>query len=331
VWKRLFRTSIYESILPMASRRMGWLETLGSLIAKGSEDVHRGGVLKVSAKERAKRSAAREFRRRFVMAEQLELRALMAADLGLDLQTCDPSESVQIGAMVAGTSQNDAVLAKAQAAIAQADEFLRNHVVSGRFEPLASSVFAIGQNPVALAELSSLVSDIRSGDFSVDIAVRTASELQGKRAAYTSSDPSGLEKIYLNGDWLASNPSQNQLLEVVLEEVGHAIDYRLNGPFDTVGDEGYVFAQLALQTGKDVSLAQTQDDHFIATIDGSSVLAEASSGSIVQQSFVPLREQDVYNSLRAINSSVGSTIWSIVSITATSDGTTVYYDHWEDG
>jgi len=106
-------------------------------------------------------------------------------------------------------------------------------VVSGRFEPLASSVFAIGQNPVALAELSSLVSDIRSGDFSVDVAVRTASELQGKRAAYTSSDPSGLEQIYLNGDWLASNPSQNQVLEVVLEEVGHAIDYRLNGPFDT--------------------------------------------------------------------------------------------------
>ena len=331
VWKRLFRTSIYESILPMASRRMGWLETLGSLIAKGSEDLHRGGVLKISAKERAKRSAAREFRRRFVMAEQLELRALMAADLGLDLQTCDPSESVQIGAMVAGTSQNDAVLAKAQTAIAQADEFLRNIVVSGRFEPLASSVFAIGQNPVALAELSSLVSDIRSGDFSVDVSVRTASELQGKRAAYTSSDPSGLEKIYLNGDWLASNPSQNQLLEVVLEEVGHAIDYRLNGPFDTVGDEGYVFAQLALQTGKDVSLAQTQDDHFIAIIDGSSVLAEASSGSVVQQHFVPLRERDVYDSLRAINSSVGTMIWSIVSITATTDGTTVYYDHWEDG
>jgi len=330
MWKRWFRTSIYESIRPSASSRIGWLETLSSLIAEGSENVHRGGVLKVSAKERAKRSAAREFRRRFVMAEQLELRALMAADLGLDPQTCDLSESVQIGAMVAGTSQNDVVF-KAQTAIAQADEFLRNHVVSGRFEPLASSVFAIGQNPVALAELSSLVSDIRSGDFSVDVAVRTASELQGKRAAYTSSDPSGLEQIYLNGDWLASNPSQNQVLEVVLEEVGHAIDYRLNGPFDTAGDEGYVFAQLALQTGKDVSLAQTQDDHFMATIDGSSVLAEASAGSVVQQHFVPMRERDVYDSLRAINSSVGTMIWSIVSITATSDGTTVYYDHWEDG
>jgi hypothetical protein len=63
---------------------MGWLETLSSLIGRGSQDIHRGGVLRVSAKERAKRSAAREFRRRFVMAEQLELRALMAADLGLD-------------------------------------------------------------------------------------------------------------------------------------------------------------------------------------------------------------------------------------------------------
>ncbi len=66
MWKRWFKTSIYDSIRPSASSRIGWLETLSSLIAKGSENVHRGGVLKVSAKERAKRSAAREFRRRFV-------------------------------------------------------------------------------------------------------------------------------------------------------------------------------------------------------------------------------------------------------------------------
>jgi hypothetical protein len=102
VWKRLFRTSIYESIRPSASSRMGWLETLSSLIAKGSENVHQGGVLKVSAKERAKRSAAREFRRRFVMAEQLELRALMAADLGLDSTLSQQTIAAEVGAAVPG-------------------------------------------------------------------------------------------------------------------------------------------------------------------------------------------------------------------------------------
>ncbi len=331
LFRSLFRSSIYESIRPVLSGRMGWLQTLSSLIGRGSENIHKGGVLRVSAKERAKRSAAREFRRRFVMAEQLELRALMAADLGLDPTLSQQPVAAEVGTMVPGSNQGDAILAKAQTAAAQADEVLKTLVASGRFESIATSVFGVGQKPAGFSNLSDLVSEIRAGNFSVDLSVRSASDLQGKRGAYAAADASGLEQIYLNGDWLASNPSQNQVLEVVLEEVGHAIDYRLNGPFDTAGDEGYVFAQLALQTGNDVSLAQTQDDHFMATIDGSSVLAEASAGSVVQQHFVPMRERDVYDSLRAINSSVGTTIWSIVSITATTDGTTVYYDHWEDG
>jgi hypothetical protein len=331
LFRSLFRSSIYESIRPVLSGRMGWLQTLSSLIGRGSENIHKGGVLRVSAKERAKRSAAREFRRRFVMAEQLELRALMAADLGLDPTLSQQPVAAEVGTMVPGSNQGDAILAKAQTAVAQVDEVLKNLVASGRFESIATSVFGVGQNPAGFSNLSDLVSEIRAGNFSVDLSVRSASDLQGKRGAYTAADASGLEQIYLNSDWLASNPSQSQVLEVVLEEVGHAIDYRLNGPYDTAGDEGYVFAQLALQTGRDVSLAQTQDDHFIATIDGSPVLAEASAGSVVQQHFVPMRERDVYDSLRAINSSVGTLIWSIVSITATTDGTTVYYDHWEDG
>lgn len=183
LFRSLFRSSIYESIRPVLSGRMGWLQTLSSLIGRGAEDIHKGGVLRVSAKERAKRSAAREFRRRFVMAEQLELRALMAADLGLDPKICDPSVSAHIGAMVPGSNQNNDALAKAQTAVAQADEVLKTLVDSGRFESLATSVFALTQNPAGLSNLSNLVSEIRSGNFSVDVAVRTAADLQGKRGA----------------------------------------------------------------------------------------------------------------------------------------------------
>jgi len=78
LWKRLFRSSINESIRHSATNRFLWLETLAGLIGIGSEDSHRGGVLRVSAKERSKRAALRAYRRRFLMAEQLEVRALMA-------------------------------------------------------------------------------------------------------------------------------------------------------------------------------------------------------------------------------------------------------------
>jgi hypothetical protein len=78
LWQRLFRSSINESFRPAATNRFLWLETLAGLIGIGSQDIHRGGVLRVSAKERSKRAALRAYRRRFLMAEQLEVRALMA-------------------------------------------------------------------------------------------------------------------------------------------------------------------------------------------------------------------------------------------------------------
>jgi hypothetical protein len=71
-------------------------------MGRGSEEIHRGGELRVSAKERAKRTAAREFRRRFVMAEQLELRALMAADLGLDPTLCQQPVAAEVGVLAPG-------------------------------------------------------------------------------------------------------------------------------------------------------------------------------------------------------------------------------------
>ena len=340
MWKRWFKTSIYESIRPSASSRIGWLETLSSLIAKGSENVHRGGVLKVSAKERAKRSAAREFRRRFVMAEQLELRALMAADLGFDSLVGQRPISAEVGAAIPGNSNlrlvsaiesGSQVSSAVSRSLVNTQNVLEGLIDSGRFESIVSQSFSSSKNELDPSRVSDLAIAIQTGQLGLSVEVRSAAELKGKQAAYTEHGQDGLGRIYVNRDWLASKPSLQQTTEVLLEEVGHAFDARLNGPSDSPGDEGYVFVQLALATGRDITAAKTQDDHFIAMIDGQSISAEASSGTIVQQSFVPLREQDVYSSLRAINSSVGSTIWSIVSITATSDGTTVYYDNWEDG
>nr|MDJ0691114.1 hypothetical protein [Xenococcaceae cyanobacterium MO_188.B32] len=51
----------------------------------------------------------------------------------------------------------------------------------------------------------------------------------------------------------------------------------------------------------------------------------------VQTFYIPLPEADIQTALRNLYSSVGSTINSVISITATGDGSFIYYDHWEDG
>ena len=65
----------------------------------------------------------------------------------------------------------------------------------------------------------------------------------GINGAYTSASPEGGEAIYLNADWLQTATAAD-IEAVLLEELGHAIDTRLNGAADTAGDEGEIFSAL---------------------------------------------------------------------------------------
>jgi hypothetical protein len=61
---------------------------------------------------------------------------------------------------------------------------------------------------------------------------------------------------------------------VLLEEIGHAIDHRLNAGQDSPGDEGAIFS--ALIRGVDISAVETtQNDHHILLIDGQPIAVEA--------------------------------------------------------
>ena len=53
--------------------------------------------------------------------------------------------------------------------------------------------------------------------------------------AHIASGKDGDEKIYLNENFLASSNTE-QLEEVLLEEFGHLVDYKINGNNDTYGD-----------------------------------------------------------------------------------------------
>ncbi|MFN5271906.1 MAG: DUF4347 domain-containing protein, partial [Planctomycetota bacterium] len=236
LFRRLFRSSIYESIRPVLSGRMGWLETLSSLIGRGSQDIHRGGVLRVSAKERAKRSAAREFRRRFVMAEQLELRALMAADLGLDPTLSQQPVAAEVGSMVPGAS-----------------------VAS----PAASATEIVFVDP-GVTDPQSLMQGLRTGvefvmlDGSQDGIAQISAYLQGK---------SGIQAIHLVGHgrageiYLGSSVLGNDTLSQYageLAQIGGALtsdgDILVYGCETAQGEQGEQFLQqLARLTSADVA------------------------------------------------------------------------------
>lgn len=261
LFRRLFRSSVYESVRPTASNRLGWLETLASLVGKNSQDLHRGGVLRVSAKERAKRLAAREFRRRFVMAEQLELRTLMAADLGLDPNVCHPPIAAEVGTMVPGqvsSSQSqlsgafftvaaasglgsvDASLAEG---VAQATQRLSVFASSGGYSSTMREVF--GRTAISDSSLSAAVAGLQSqwatGELGVRVEVLSGSSMSGAMGAF-AADYQGSPAIFINGDWLASNPGADAVAKVLIEEFGHSLDRRINAGVDSPGDEGELFA-----------------------------------------------------------------------------------------
>lgn len=117
--------------------------------------------------------------------------------------------------------------------------------------------------------------ELSSGAFSIHLELRSSQELQGALAAYTAAAPGGGERIYLNVDW-AAKASATDLQRVLLEELGHAFDQRLNGGQDSPGDEGQAFASLVLDGGFDPSVRQESgaSESGILWIDGVDVQVE---------------------------------------------------------
>jgi surface antigen len=118
------------------------------------------------------------------------------------------------------------------------------------------------------AQLTALISQWAAGDFSglPPIEVVEGSVLPGAAGAYAISTGT----IYLNGDWLAS-ASEDRVIAVLTEELGHHLDGLLNAT-DTPGDEGELFADLALRLAISSSarerIGQDNDHAFIVLGSG---------------------------------------------------------------
>ena len=85
-------------------------------------------------------------------------------------------------------------------------------------------------------------------------------------------------RIYLASN-LVERGQVSEILPVLIEEIGHYLDVRLNGSRDSAGDEGAIFSDLV--RGVDISPSEyialiNEDDHAIITVHNQQVLVEQS-------------------------------------------------------
>ncbi|NIC43607.1 S-layer family protein, partial [Aquabacterium sp. A08] len=140
-----------------------------------------------------------------------------------------------------------------------------------------------------LATFNQLIADASAGQLNVKVELRSQTELQGAKAAFSATGISGQPTIYLNADWLAGNGGEiagadsASVAKVLIEEVGHYLDHVLNAGADTAGDEGDVFARVLVDGAHVATLAYLSDDgdHVTLQIDGHAVEAEMASFNFV--------------------------------------------------
>jgi RTX calcium-binding nonapeptide repeat (4 copies)/Polysaccharide deacetylase len=110
--------------------------------------------------------------------------------------------------------------------------------------------------------------------------IEVVADLGGALGAYAADN----HKIYLSEKFLLANQTNPQAIaDVLLEEIGHSIDARIN-TVDSGGDEGEIFAALVNQrtlSAGDLAGLKSQNDHKTLVINGqATAIEQATYGSI---------------------------------------------------
>jgi hypothetical protein len=130
-----------------------------------------------------------------------------------------------------------------------------------------------------------LQATLQSSGLEISLELLTDAELSGINGAYTAQSPDGTERIYLNRAWMQS-ASTAQIEAVLLEELGHAIDARLNGNADSPGDEGERFSALS-QGLVPIAASFTDNDRRQIVIGGVAVAIETYNPPPIARSSTP--------------------------------------------
>lgn len=134
---------------------------------------------------------------------------------------------------------------------------------------------------INLPALENLVQDWLTETFSSlpAIELRPASEINGAYGAFAAAT----DTIYLSQEFLTQNRDDPQAaIDVLLEEMGHAVDARINA-VDSPGDEGAIFSALVQGSPLDepsLQQLQAEDDTVVLNLDGQIVQLEQATPGI---------------------------------------------------
>ena len=202
--------------------------------------------------------------------------------------TANPFNGIDIGdnstptlaALDGATPLNAQAEAVWEQALANARDHLTNLLSDLNRDAILADVFGrAGTDPATFeANKQTLLATLGGDGLQIDIDLRSDGELGGAFAAYAAIGHTGLERIYVNADKLNNGVLDVNLATLaLLEEFGHALDWRLNGGVDSPGDEGQLFAAEVtgvVLTAEQRALIDAEDDSAVLMIEGVEVLVE---------------------------------------------------------
>ncbi|MBU3653390.1 MAG: hypothetical protein FGM44_09950, partial [Limnohabitans sp.] len=194
----------------------------------------------------------------------------------------DKTVHLELAAPAAGAIPEATLQARAQAEQAVAQMLARPDAQALMYQILRGAQTDAQPSAQWLAAFEQLQNDVNQGSLSIHVELRSNAELQGAKGAFSASGTTAQATMYLNADWLASADSES-VTRVMVEEMGHYLDTRLNANADTPGDEGEIFSRVAIDGANPLSVAflSEQNDHTTLTIQGQSVQAELASFNFV--------------------------------------------------
>lgn len=192
---------------------------------------------------------------------------LAVAPAARDARTGPSVERTGAGNLIVEYGGLDATeAANLHEAVERVDQLLKSLAASDRFAE--AMVEAFGRDAARGGEFTAALEAVRTqlaGEgLGIEVVVRSARDLQGAAAAYASVAHLEIEAVYLNADWLAL-VTPSALSEILVEELAHALDQRLNGHGDSTGSEGQRFAQVLEQVRASAAAADSVNLKSTAT------------------------------------------------------------------
>ncbi|MCC3407999.1 MAG: hypothetical protein JGK17_20895 [Microcoleus sp. PH2017_10_PVI_O_A] len=131
---------------------------------------------------------------------------------------------------------------------------------------------------IDLDSATSLIQNLSNGQFLPQIEILSLKDINGYNGAFDVLT----NTLYISEDFLLRNANNpDAIASVLLEEIGHSVDSRVNA-IDSVGDEGEIFSALVRGTNlspADVLTLKSENDQVTISPNGQPILVETSASA----------------------------------------------------